>query len=31
MIIKEHVTWPFQNIAANIFEFNSQQFLFVAD
>ena len=31
MIIKEHSTRPFQNIAANIFEFNGQQILLVGD
>ena len=31
MIIKEHVTRPFQNITADIFWFNSLQFLLVAD
>ena len=31
MIIKEHSTRPFQNIAADIFEFNGQQILLVAD
>ena len=31
MIIKEHSTRPFQNIAANILEFNGQQILLVAD
>ena len=31
MIIKEHSTRPFQNIAADIFEYNGQQILLVAD
>ena len=31
MIIKEHTTRPFQNIAADILEFNGQQILLVAD
>ena len=31
MLIKEQATKPFQNIAADIFEFNRQQFLLVVD
>ena len=31
MIIKEHSTRPFQNIAGDIFEFNGQQILLFAD
>ena len=31
MVIKEHATRPFQNITTDIFEFNCQQFLLVAD
>ena len=30
-IIKDHATRSFQNIVPDIFEFNSQQFLLVAD
>ena len=31
MLIKEQATSPFQNIAADIFVFSCQQFIFVAD
>ena len=31
MIIREHAIGPFQNIAVDIFKFNGQQILLVAD